>query len=88
MEIRLYSQFSKKFNSTERPSGAYTSKDVRLKEGTSILEPTFLLSDFSEGYNYVHVPKWNRYYFVNNVVPTIFVNTYSNLKIVYYISQI
>ena len=71
MEIRLYNQFSKKANSTERPSGAYTSKDVRLKEGTSILEPTFLLSNFTEGYNYIFVPKWNRYYFVNNVVLNI-----------------
>lgn len=67
MEIRLYKQVVKKNNSTYRPSSTPVSKDVRLKENTSILNPTFLLSSFDASYNYMYVPKWNRYYFVSDV---------------------
>lgn len=63
MEIRLYKQFVKMIDETKRPSGAYVSKDVRLKEDTSIMSPTFLLSNYDEQYNYFYVPKWGRYYF-------------------------
>ena len=71
MEIRLYSQFSKRSNSTKRPSGNYVSKDAKLKEETSILNPTFILSNFDGGYNYVYIPSWGRYYFVSDVVKNI-----------------
>lgn len=72
MEIRLYHNVSKKHNSTKLPTGeVYETRQVRLKEETSIMSPTFLLSDYSSQYNYVYVPKWNRYYFVDDVILNI-----------------
>lgn len=71
MEIRLYKDFVKRINSTKQPpatSGSYDTKTVRLKEETSLMHPTFILSNFDPRYNYIHVPYWNRYYFVKDVV--------------------
>lgn len=64
MEIRLYKNFVKMIDETKQPTGEYTTKTVRLKEQTSIMSPTFLLSDYDARYNYFYVPKWGRYYFV------------------------
>lgn len=71
MEIRLYKDFVKRINSTLQPTGAYDSKTVRLKEETSLMNPTFILSTYDPRYNYVHVPYWNRYYFVKDVTLNI-----------------
>ena len=71
MEIRLYQNFIKKEDSTATPSGTYISKDVRLKEETSVQSPTFLLSDYDSTYNYIFVPKWGRYYFKSDCVLNI-----------------
>ena len=66
MEIRLYKNFVKGADSTKQPTGNYVTKQVQLKEETSVISPTFLLSDYDEAYNYVYVPAWNRYYFKND----------------------
>lgn len=72
MEIRLYHNFIKRNDSTKQPSAVvYEIRDVRLKEETSITNPTFLLSNYNSQYNYIYVPKWNRYYFVSNVILNI-----------------
>lgn len=72
MEIRLYHNVVKRVNSTKQPSGdVYETRQCRLKEETSIMSPTFLLSDYSPQYNYIYVPKWGRYYFINNVTLNI-----------------
>ena len=71
MEIRLLKNFVKMVDETKQPSGEYISKNVRLKEKTSIMSPTFILSDYDERYNYFYVPKWSRYYFVSDVVLNI-----------------
>jgi len=71
MEIRLFKQFVKKRNSTLQPTSTPVTKTVRLKDETSISAPTFLLSDFDGGYNYLYVPTWSRYYFINDVVKNI-----------------
>ena len=68
MNIRLYTDFSKRKNSTKQPSGTYTQKDVKLKENTNINNPVFIMSGFTPGINYIHVPLWNRYYFIDDVV--------------------
>ncbi len=67
MNIILYDGFSKKKNSTKRPSGGY-SLDVKLKENTSIENPSFILSTPISGATYVHVPEWGEYYFVSDCV--------------------
>lgn len=67
MNITLYDGFSKRKNSTKRPSGGY-SIDVKLKENTSIENPSFILSTPISGATYVHVPEWGEYYFVSDCV--------------------
>ena len=65
MEIIVYSGFSKRINSTKRPSGG-TTIDVALKSPTSVITPTFRLTGFNTAWNYI---QWgNRYYFVDNIV--------------------
>ena len=55
MEIKLYRNFNKRINSTKRPSSTPVTKDVRLKENTSILSPSFLLSGDDVNFNYLYV---------------------------------
>lgn len=69
MELRLW-QLSKRQNSTAIPPTEGYAIDVKLKEGCSLLQPSWLISgnvlEYT-GYNYA---KWNnRYYFLTN--PTI-----------------
>ena len=68
MKIRLYKLFVKRINSTKQPTGTYTEKDVNLKRNTSIQAPVFILSGFDPSYNFVYVPDWGRYYFIEDVV--------------------
>lgn len=65
MEVLIYHNFSKKENSTKRPSGATTLNAV-LKDGSSILNPVFILNRVEYGINYI---QWgSRYYFVNDII--------------------
>lgn len=45
--------------------------NVTLKEGTSILRPVLLLASTSQapitGYNYMYIPDFGRYYFIDDV---------------------
>ncbi len=51
MNVTFYSDFSKKPNSTKRPAGGVT-KNVLLKEETSLRSPTFKLTDDGTTYSY------------------------------------
>lgn len=65
MQAEFY-KFSKRKNSTAVPSGSGLEVELTLKNGTSILQPTFLLSaDISE-YNYCHFN--DRYYWINDIM--------------------
>ena len=66
MQIYLYQNFSKRADSTAQPPNTYTTKDVTLKQETSIESPVFILSGFDVTCNYVYVPSWGRYYFVSD----------------------
>ena len=65
--VTFYTNFSKRVNSTLRPTGG-TNLSVLLKEETSIEKPTFILSGTVStftGYNYA---LWDgRYYYVTDV---------------------
>lgn len=64
MQAEFY-KFSKRKNSTAVPTGSGLEVELTLKNGTSILQPTFLLSaDISE-YNYCHFN--DRYYWINDI---------------------
>lgn len=72
MNIRLF-RFTKRSNSTARPSTDGWPVDVLLKDETSILRPSFLLKhDPSEpaevyDYNYVFCQEFERYYHITNI---------------------
>ena len=74
-------KFSKRANSTLRPSSGGTSKTCELKEGTSELFPVFILKQGTDmGFNYVYVPAFNRYYWVTDCV--------NDHKFVYYYCRV
>lgn len=65
MVIEAFS-FSKKMNSTAQPSGSGTQLNVLLKENTSVLNPHFLVHNYSFAHNYV---KWgSRFYFIDDII--------------------
>lgn len=65
MTATFYSNFSKRINSTKRPTGG-TNHTIRLKDATSIENPIFLLDSINLDYNYV---KWNNhYYFIKDII--------------------
>lgn len=65
MDIRAYTNFSKRKNSTRQPSGGSVIHCV-LKEDTSILRPVFILD--TPIANYTYVAAFGNYYFVTDVV--------------------
>lgn len=63
--VTFYSNFSKKKNSTKIPGGAGTSKTVRLKDNTSLYNPTFELTGNFPDYTYA---SWQGlYFYVTNI---------------------
>ena len=60
--------FSKRRNSTKTPSVAGTQKTIVLKENTSMISPSIILSGHDFSYNYVYITEFGRYYFVNDIV--------------------
>ncbi len=67
VSIILYN-FSKKHNSTARPSGG-TTFSCYLKDPCSVLNPQIRLStDNPRTYNYAYIPMFGRYYFITDWV--------------------
>ena len=65
IEIKAYTGFSKPINSTKQPTGGH-SINVVLKEPTSVISPTFIITGFSTAWNYI---SWgSRYYFVDDII--------------------
>lgn len=65
MNIKYWNGFTKRKNSTKQPNNSdATTVNVRLKDNTSVLNPTFELTTPNLLMNYL---QWEgRYYFVNN----------------------
>lgn len=60
--------FSKRKNSTKRPSGG-TSFNILIKEPSSVLSPSIELQTSNpRAYNYCYIPSYDRYYFVSDWV--------------------
>lgn len=66
MELVVYSGFTKKRNSTKIPDAQGTTYDVKLKDGCSILAPSFLISGVDLSANYCKFN--NRYYYIDNII--------------------
>ena len=60
---------SKRSNSTKRPSGSGTAVNCDTNKPTDIMAPTFTL-DLQDpmAYNYMYVPIWSRYYWIEKWV--------------------
>lgn len=67
MTINYWTSFSKRKNSTKQPSSG-TQLDVKLKDDCSIINPVFESAQMPDNVNFIYVPDWGRYYFVNNVI--------------------
>lgn len=66
MQIKVYSGFSKRKNSTKQPTGG-TTVTVLLKYPVDKVSPSFDVAATYAGSNYVYVSDWSRYYFVTGV---------------------
>lgn len=64
MNIILYSNFSKKQNSTRQPAGG-VSVSAHLKDGTSVLNPTFQFDAININVDEIYA--FGRYYFVDDM---------------------
>lgn len=61
--------FSKKENSTARPSGSGKAYSCAVKTGSSIISPVIEISETSlPSYNYAYISNFKRYYFITNIV--------------------
>ena len=65
MNVTFYSGFSKRKNSTLRPSGG-TTLNVVLKDNTSLMRPSFLVSSVTWSWNYCTA--WQKYYYITDIV--------------------
>lgn len=69
MEITLYSEFSKRRNSTKNPESegvvsVSVTKNVTLKGKCSMIRPSFFIADVT---GFVYCKAWGWYYFITNV---------------------
>lgn len=66
--VHLYS-FTKRENSTKRPSSGGSTYNCVLIDETSLMNPVFKLDLGSNpiGKNYAYVPDFNRYYFITDI---------------------
>lgn len=66
MNITLFTNFTKRKNSTRRPTGTGTAATVYFKENCSVHNPVFLINGVDLNVNYVRFN--NNYYFVDDIV--------------------
>lgn len=64
MQIKYWTDFAKRKNSTKQPTGG-TTATVTLKEPCGIASPSFISAAIPESVKYIEA--WNRYYFVSEV---------------------
>ena len=64
MQIKYWTDFSKRKNSTKQPTGG-TTATVTLKEPCGIASPSFVSAAIPESVKYIQA--WGRYYFVSEV---------------------
>ena len=67
--VAQFYKFSKKANSTHRPTGTGTSIPVSLKDSASVVNPVLIIrsTDYPD-YNYLYLPIFDRYYFIEDII--------------------
>lgn len=66
MNLTVWVNFSKRRNSTKRPTGGDAIYDIKIKERTSYMKPTFILHSPSIEATYCKFS--DRYYYINDIV--------------------
>lgn len=74
MQVNFYPNFSKRPNSTERPSTELAiATQCQLKDETSFIRPVLkIVSQLTSGtfspnaFTYAFIPQWQRYYYIND----------------------
>ena len=70
MDINLF-KFTKRENSTKKPTGTGTKYSCYLKDPTSIVNPTIVIETTGNAfpdYNYAYIATFGRYYFISDIV--------------------
>ena len=66
----IFYTFTKRINSTAVPASGGTSYNIILKEDSGLLQPEIFLKWTGSGspcaFNYVHIPDFQRYYWISN----------------------
>ena len=68
MTVTYWTNYSKRKNSTTKPSSTGTDVTVKLKDDCSIINPIIESATIPANANYVYISDFGRYYFVTNVV--------------------
>ena len=64
MQVTLYSNFSKRENSTKQPTSIVgITKDLKLKDSCSRIRPSFFIADVRD---FTYLQAWGNYYFIRN----------------------
>lgn len=66
MKVNFYN-FSKRENSTKRPTGDGSVINCQVKESSNIDSPTLILTTGYINENYAYISAWSRYYFVTDI---------------------
>lgn len=68
MRARFYA-FSKRRNSTKIPASTEgVDRDIVLKKPTSLINPVIQTQTVNDGVNYVYIPEFARYYFIDDTI--------------------
>lgn len=67
-----FTTFTKKKNSTARPTSYSKTASCQLKQPCNVRNPVIIVkgSDFSVQYNYAYIASWGYYYFVDDITVT------------------
>ena len=80
MDMYYWTGFSKRENSTKKPSDSGTKVEILLKEDTSIDSPSIVLTGNATNIDYCYIPDFGKYYFVSS--PIILANNMTQYNLV------
>lgn len=80
MNVTYWTGFSKRKNSTKRPSSGTTLTGVYLKEDTTVMNPGLELDGVPATANYFYISDFGRYYYVRNVTKAGAARNYFDLE--------
>ena len=80
MDMYYWTGFSKRENSTKKPTSTGTKVEILLKEDTSIDNPSIILTGNAFNIDYCYIPDFGKYYFVGS--PVILANNMTQYDLI------